>query len=101
MVDITKYDVRCRSCNSIVVPEDATYKLYLGLIGAVLLGAAGFVTGGAIGIATAGFGMAATVPLTGFGLIAGYLGGAYTARLYDGITCPECGDRFGSFIPGR
>lgn len=101
MVDVTKLDVRCESCNNITTPEDAAYKLHLGLIGALLLGAAGFFTGGAIGIATAGFGIAATIPLTGFGLLIGYAGGGYIARLHDGITCPECGGRFGSIIPGR
>jgi len=101
MVDVTKLDVKCGSCNSIVTPDPPSYKLILGLVVALLFGGLGFAAGSTIGIATAGLGFAATFPLTGFGLIIGYLAGAYIARLYNGITCPECNGRFGSFIPGR
>lgn len=101
MVNVTKLDVRCESCKSIVKPDGPKYKSHLGLLGALLFGALGFATGSVIGIATAGFGIAATIPLSIMGLAVGYIGGSYIARLHDGVTCPGCGGRFGSFIPGR
>lgn len=101
MVDVTQLNVRCDSCERIVQPDESVYKRKLGLLGAFFLGVFGFFTGSAIGIATAGFGIAATIPLTIIGLYVGYSGGSYVADLYDGVTCPECGSRFGSIIPGR
>lgn len=101
MVNVTKLEVRCASCESIVSPDGPVYKRHLGILGAILIGLFGFFTGSAIGIATAGFGIAATIPLTLIGIVVGYSGGSFIAQLHDGVTCPECGGRFGSFIPGR
>lgn len=100
MVDITNYDVRCTSCESIVTPNSPKYDTHLKVAGSLLLGFIGFIIGGAVGIATAGAGIAATLPLAGLGLFFGYFAGAGAARLHDSINCPECGSTFGSRIPG-
>lgn len=101
MVKVTKLDVQCSSCNSIVSPDGPANKRLFGVGLAVLVGGFGFFTGSAIGIATAGLGVAATIPLTLFGIAIGWSIGSYLAQLRDGVTCPECGRRFGSRIPGR
>ncbi|WP_227134633.1 hypothetical protein [Halorubellus salinus] len=101
MVDITNLDVRCASCDSIVSPNGPKYDQHLKIAGALTLGLVGFLTGSVIGIATAGFGMAATLPLGGLGLFFGYFVGGFAARAHDGYDCPDCGSGFGSWIPGR
>jgi len=101
MVDVTKLNVQCTSCSSIVSPSGPKYKLHLTLLGAFFLGALGFAIGGVIGIATAGAGITATVPLTIIGLVMGYSGGSFLAKLHDGVSCPKCGNQFGGVLPWR
>jgi len=101
MPSITNYDVRCTDCESIVSPNGPEYDQHLKIAGALALGLVGVLIGSVIGIATAGFGIAATLPLGGLGLFFGYFAGAWAARVHDGINCPECGSKFGGLIPGR
>ena len=101
MVDVTKLDVRCESCDSIVNPEGPKYKLHIGLALALVFGVAGIITGGMLGIATAGAGFTAMGPMAVIGLVIGYTGGGFIAKLHDGVTCSECGSQFGGLLPWK
>lgn len=95
MVDVTELDVKCESCDEIVSPQGVRFEKIVGVIGLILFLFLGLVIGGSIGIATLGAGIAATFPLGLLGAYAGWKIGTGTMRLLDGVTCPECGYRFG------
>lgn len=102
MVDITKLDVKCKSCESLVNPERPVYKYHFSIGAALIFGLIGAIIGSVIGIATAGVGAPAIVPLGLIGLIGGYMTGDFASRVHDGFTCPNCESGFGSgLLPWR
>lgn len=104
MPRLANHAVECDSCEELVSPEEAAKRQRYGLIGLLLLGVAGLLTGSTIGIATAGLGMAATVPLGLIGAYSGWKFGAGWAQFRDGVNCPDCGYVFGGYdevsLPG-
>lgn len=96
MPRITEYDVRCTGCGEIVRPEGPKRERLFGIVSALLLGTLGGGVGAVIGIASAGFGMPAILPLGLLGLYFGWKMGAWLALKLDSISCPECGNEFGT-----
>lgn len=101
MTQLTKFNVECTDCNEVVNPNPPENKRRYGVLLALALGGLGGAVGGTIGIASGGLGAPAIIPLGLMGLVAGWLFGAWIARMQDGITCPQCESRFGSRIPFR
>lgn len=95
MVSITNHNVQCAGCGEVVEPTGPEHRLLLGVIFSLAFGLLGLGIGTTIGIATAGFGIAATIPLSLLGLYFGWKLGGWIAALLDGVHCPDCGHEFG------